>query len=65
MNKHEIFSKPQGLYEEDRAPWPLWSKIAFAALMLAALYIWLTPDAPAQEPSQIRSAIEKATGGES
>ncbi len=45
MRKYDRFY-PVIFHEEDRRPLTFWHKLGICFFALAALYIWLTPDAP-------------------
>lgn len=48
MSKYDIFCQVESPFEEDTRPLRLWHKVAIALLVLAGLFVWLTPDAPAK-----------------
>lgn len=47
MGKYDRFEKVH-FYAEDTTPLKLWQKIAIGLFLMFGLYVWLTPDSPAQ-----------------
>jgi len=48
MSKYDRFYPVAPLAEEDTRPLTRWHKLAIAMFALVALWVWLTPDSPAQ-----------------